>query len=70
MPSVASPASRARITASCAESTRFIWPAPTPTTWSAVGSTIALDLACLPTRQAKRSAASSAGRSAPASTPS
>ena len=60
MPSVARPSSRARMTARRAESTRFIWPAPTPTTWSAVVSTIALDLACLATRQAKRSAVISA----------
>src|SRR5207245_2090127 len=45
-----------RVVASRAESTRFIWPAPTPTTWSTVVRTMALDLACLPTRQAKRSA--------------
>ena len=56
-PVVSSPSSRARMTAMRAESTRFICPAPTPTTWSAVASTIALDLACLATRQAKRSAA-------------
>src|SRR5881296_3167753 len=60
VPAVSSPLSRARITARRAESTRFIWPAPTPTTWSRVVSTIAFDFACLPTRQAKRSASSSA----------
>ena len=36
-PRVSSPTSRARMTAMRAESTRFICPAPTPTTWSARG---------------------------------
>ena len=60
VPAVSRPTSRARITAKRAESTRFIWPAPTPTTWPRVASTIAFDLACLATRQAKRSASISA----------
>ena len=59
MPRVSSPSSRARMTAIRAESTRFIWPAPTPITWSRVVSTIALDFACFATRQAKRSASRS-----------
>src|SRR3989442_415704 len=57
---VSRPSSWARITASRAESTRFIWPAPTPITWPAVVSTIAFDFACFATRQANRSASRSA----------
>ena len=51
----AQPASgkRARLTARLAESTRLIWPAPTPTVIRSLTRMMAFDLVCFATRQAK-----------------
>ena len=54
------PASPAFQTAIFAASTRLIWPAPMPSVRSPTANTMALDLTCLTTRQAKRIARISA----------
>src|SRR5205807_10024415 len=52
--------SPARVTARATDSTRLIWPAPTPTEALSLASTIAFDFTCLTTFQAKASCSHSA----------